>query len=129
MRVFLTPKTVSRFEIIQSVLVPRFTSFSNEQILESRRLINSILAEKSFFIHLKIRFFLVFIDFVSWMIAGNFFRKLNHAKQMRILNFFFNSPVSLFRIGFWGINTLAKLGVYGQTSLYPEIGYQKREVI
>src|SRR3989338_6666231 len=125
MRVFLTPKTLRRFEIIQSVLVPRFASFSNEQILESRCLINSILAGKSFFIHLKIKFFLVFIDFVSWIVSGNFFSNLYHSKPILIFYLFFNSSIALLRIGFWGVNTLAKLGVYGQVSFYPEIGYQQ----
>ena len=47
--------------------------------------------------------------------------------QDALLSSLFGARVPLLRKGFWGLNALARLGVYGQTSLHAEIGYRLRE--
>lgn len=106
------------FPSVQSCLVPRFAQFSPDQKEESARLINRLLQKKSPVIRLKISVFLWVIKLVSLLIG-----------QDRAFKFFFDSPIALFRKGFWGINTLAKYGVYSQPSLYPVIRYHKRPLL
>ena len=42
-----------------------------------------------------------------------------------MLTLLFEAPVPLLRKGFWGLNTLVKLSVFGQPSVYPDIRYQR----
>jgi hypothetical protein len=65
---------------------------------------------------------------VSIFTKGSKFRNLNEQAQEKVMNFFFDSPIGLFRKGFWGLNTLCKLGVYSQQSIYADIGYRLRPI-
>lgn len=123
---FLTGKRRERFEALQRCLVPRSAKFSTAQWEKSRTMVNEILADKPRAIHRKIGFFLWVIDVVSVMLAGKTVAHLPSENHKKVMDWFYDSPISLFRKGFWGVNTLAKLGVYGQAELYDEIGYVKK---
>lgn len=126
-RCFLKGRRIARFEAIQNCLVPRSMQFSPEQKEHSIALINQILADKPGLIHLKIAVFLRFIDLISLISGLKSFRHLAASRQIQVMRFFFDSKISLFRKGFWGLSTLAKMGVYGQASVYDEIGYKLKE--
>lgn len=126
-RIFLTGKRLRRFEALQRCLVPRSQKFTSEQQRASVALVNGILSEQPRLIHFKIALFFWFIDFVSICCGRHMFVNLNESAQLRVMDFFFNSRLAIFRKGFWGVSTLAKLGVYGQSSVYNEIGYKLRE--
>jgi hypothetical protein len=119
---------VARFEALQRCLVPRSRRFTDAQREASRDLINGVLADKPAAVHFKIALFLFLIDGVALIFGLRRFAGLGSARQRRVMDFFFDSKIALLRKGFWGVNTLAKLGVYGQPSVYGEIGYVKRAV-
>lgn len=125
---FFAGRSVPKFEAIQHCLVPRSQSFTAEQKMRSLLAVNDLLAAKPASMRIKLKIFLAFIDFVSICRGGLPFTYLNRTRQKQIMTFFFDSPVRLLRQGFWGLNTLIKLGVFGQPSVYGEIGYSKKEL-
>lgn len=125
-RVFLTGKRRERFEGFQYCLVPRSRKFTREQKECSHQLINELLTHQPAAVHFKLALFLLMIDFVSLLRGFHTFKNLREEQQHAVMNSFFDSPLSVLRKGFWGLNTLAKLGVYGQSSVYTEIGYTLR---
>ena len=124
---FLSGKRLIRFEALQQRLVPRAQRFTDEERAASRALVNSLVGRMPAANRRKLGLFLVIIDILSFVRGLRPFRNLSPARQDRVLHFLFDGPVALLRKGFFGINTLSKLGVYGQTSLYDEIGYRVRE--
>lgn len=124
---FLAGMRQVRFEALQRRLAPRSAAFSDVQWQSSRTLINNLLSKQAMGNRKKLALFLVIIDVLAFFTGLRPFRNLPAAKQDRLLRRLFDSPVGLLRKGFWGLNTLAKLGVYGEPSLYEEIGYRLRE--
>lgn len=127
-QVFLRGKRLVRFEVLQNVLVPRSREFSEGEKVSARALVNLVLMDKGPAIHRRIGLFLWLIDFIAVIMCGHTVGKLNSHQQKRVMDFFYDSPIALFRKGFWGVNTLCKLGVYGQAKIQDEIGYVKRPV-
>jgi len=124
---FLSGKMISRFEAIQNCLVPRSKTFTSAEKSRSQNLINTVLAEQDKSATKKLALFITLIDVVSFTFHARSFRNLSAKNKMSIMNLFFDSPIPIFRKGFWGLNTLARLGVYGQKKLHEEIGYILRE--
>ena len=123
---FLVGKRRIRFEGLTRCLVPRSRQFTEVQWTESRRLVNEILADKPPAVHRKIGMFLWLMDFASILLTGRTVRNANPSDQKRVMDTFFDSPIAIFRKGFWGVNTLAKLAVYGQSEINAEIGYVQK---
>ena len=125
---FLSGKRLAQFEALQHCLVPRSRNFSHTQKQESIRLINDFLDKTPLSVQRKLALFFIVIDIFSLLFGGKTFKNSSPQKQIAIMNLFFDSPLGLFRKGFWGLNTLIKLGVFGQPSLYADIGYAKKEI-
>lgn len=123
---FLSGVRGERFEALQKALVPRAAKFSEAERAESRRLINDLVGRMPAGNRKKIGLFLGIIDVISFGFGFAPFRKLSADTQQSVLTSLFDSKVGLFRKGFWGVNTLCKLGVYGNPNFYGEIGYQIR---
>lgn len=126
---FLKGKRRMRFEALTRVLVPRSAAFTSPQWDEACTLVDGVLQDKPASVHRKLGLFMWLMDLVSVMLAGKTVRHLPPENQRRVMDWFFNSPISLFRKGFWGINTLCKLAVYGQPQIQDEIGYVKKSVM
>lgn len=116
-----------RFEALQRRLVPRSAAFGEAEREASATLVNNLVAKQAEANRRKLGLFLVIIDVLSFFFGLRPFRGLPPARQDAVLRFLFDNPVSLLRKGFWGLNTLAKLGVYGQPTLYNDIHYRVRE--
>ena len=123
---FLTGYKASFFESLQNSLVPRSKDFTPLQKQQSKDLINRLLDDQSESSKRKLALFFILIDLFSVLTNGKTFIKLKDDNKKALLQSFFDSPISLLRKGFWGINTLARMGVYGQTELHAEIGYTLR---
>lgn len=115
-----------RFVAIQKCAVPRSAEFSEEQAQESLRLVTRFLEDKPSGVRFKLVLFLIYIDALSLMRGAKVFPTLAAEEQRLILTGLFDSRVSLIRKGFWGLNTLARLGVYGQSSVYASLNYRLR---
>lgn len=115
-----------QFIALQNSLVPRSKTLTPEQKQISLNIINEFLSEKSKFDHFRFKLFLILIDLYSFGVGLSPFRLLSEAKKQAVLNHFFSSPIGLFRKGFWGVNTLAKMSVYSQNFIYKEINYERK---
>lgn len=116
-----------RFVAIQRCAVPRSAAFAEEQARESLVLVTRFLREKPSGVRFKLVLFLIYIDALSLLRGARLFPKLEGEKQRRVLKSLFDSRISLIRKGFWGLNTLSRLGVYGQPSVYPSLNYRLRQ--
>lgn len=115
------------FVAVQKCTVPLSRKLTDEQQQESLRIVNDFLSRQPF-LGTQLKLFLLSIDTLSILTGGRRFSKLTPEKQVLILNRLFDSSIPLFRKGFWGLNTLTRLGVYGQPSLHAHIGYRLRPV-
>ncbi len=123
---FLCGKTQLRFDALQAALVPRSAEFTSSERARSNELINQLLAQQDARSQRQLKLFLVLIDLYASFRFFKSFRRLGPARQNKVLSAFFDSPIPLIRKGFWGLNTLARLGVYSQPALHTEIGYLLR---
>lgn len=121
---FLQGRRISFFGAIQGCLVPRSQEFTSQQKQESLKIINDFLENQSRGVRFKLGLFFFLINFLSCLWGFKPFRYLKAQKQKAVMTFLFDSPLPILRKGFWGLNTLAKLGVYGQPSVYSDIGYK-----
>ena len=115
-------------ELALSKYIPPADLLSATDQTNALILINNFLSSKDKAVLFKIALFLNIIDLVSFCFGLCCFRKLSPEKKIRVMNFFFDSPLPLLRKGFWGINTLAKMAVYGQPAIYQEIGYNIKSI-
>ena len=120
----MSPYLERSFLAVQRCLVPRSAAFSEAQQNESLRIIRSFLDSKPAAVQFRLSLFFRIIDLFSFFYGGRSFSGLSPEKQTRVLHGLFDSGISLFRKGFWGINTLARMGVYGQPSIYPDLSYR-----
>ena len=120
---FLSKQTLIRFEALQQALIPRSSSFTLSQRHDARALVNSLMAQQPSDAKRKLKVFLLIIDAYSLLRFGRSFRQLTGDSQQKVLRSFFDSPISLIRKGFWGLNTIVRLSVYGQESLHKDLGY------
>jgi hypothetical protein len=123
---FLVGVRLLRFEALQARLVPRAARFTGDERAASRVLVEDFLTRQPDATRWKLALFLRIIDVLAFLVGLRPFRALAPARQDRLLAFLFDAPVGLLRKGFWGLNSLARLGVYGQTGLYDEIAYRVR---
>ncbi len=115
-----------RFIAIQNCLVPLSRDFREDEKRYSVALINGLLSRKPKKDIIRLSIFMIVIDIISLLKRLRTFRGLSPENQNQIAEFFFDSPVSLFRKGFWALNALAKFGVYAQESVYPKLHYKIR---
>ncbi len=120
----LNGSSLIRFEAFQQCLLPQCQTFTIVEKAQSLQLVNDLLQDQGANIIRQFKVFLLLIDMVALVRCGGTFKNLNIKKQNTVLNSFYDSPIPLFRKGFWGLNTLARLGVYGQTSRHDKLGYK-----
>ena len=124
---FLTGKRLLRFEALQRDLVPRAAAFDDAARAASRRLVDDLVGAMPAVNQRKLGLFLAIIDLLAFFFGLRPYRALPEARRLRLLAWLFDAPVGLLRKGFWGLNSLARLGVYGNPAIWPEIGYAPRE--
>lgn len=124
--VFLTGRRLRRFEILQAVLVPRSQTLSPGQRAKGFRLVDDLLAEKTILDHIRLNVFMILILWSCYLLEGRSLLRASEIGKQRHLTRFLDAQLPLLRKGFWGLNTLAKLSVYGQIELYDELGYALR---
>ncbi len=125
--IFLTGTRLLRFEALQRDLVPRAATFDDAAREASRRLVEDLVGAMPAANQRKLGLFLVIIDVLAFLFGLRPYRALPEARRRRLLAWLFDAPVGLLRKGFWGLNSLARLGVYGNPAIWPEIGYAPRE--
>lgn len=124
--VFLTSARWRRFEAIQRALVPRSSHLEPQVRLEGRRVVDAMIARQNPQMQRKLALFLVIIDLLAWLRFQNGFADIGSENQRKLMLWLFDNPLGLLRKGFWGLNTLAKMSVYGLPAVYNDIGYSVR---
>ncbi len=72
----------------------------------------------------RLRLFLQIVDWAPVVRYGRRFTSLDPQLQDRVLSYLQAHPLSLIRMGFWGLRTLAFLGYYGRPEAAKSIGYR-----
>lgn len=114
------------FLAVQRCAVPRSVRFTEAQTRESLRIVGDFLRQKPTDVPRRLRLFFLVIDALSLLRGGRPFHRLAENKQQIVLQSLFDSNVPLLRKGFWGLNTLARMGAYGQSSVYNDLSYRLR---
>ncbi len=115
-----------KFFVLQRVIVPRVSLMNPRQRDESRRRIRDFLNSRPAAIRLKLAVFITLIDIVVFFKCRKPLSRLSPPQQRKMMEYFFDHPVPIFRKAFWGIKTICCLGVYSQESLHVDINYHMR---
>ncbi|SMC16252.1 hypothetical protein SAMN02746041_00037 [Desulfacinum hydrothermale DSM 13146] len=113
-----------RLAALAHTLVPETASLSAQQSDRFRHIIRQALMERPAAVALQLRLFLALVDLAAAWRYGTRFARLSDPKRQRLLAWFQDGPVPLFRKGFWGLKTLVFMGYYGQDELWPRFNYQ-----
>lgn len=122
-----SPSFKRDFFSFQVIVSPRAAHFSETQKQNAIHIVENFLASKPTVMKTKLKAFFVLLNVWSVLRFGKRFSFLDPSAQNKIAQDFFDSPVSLFRKAFWGVSTIAKLSVYGQEGLYPELNYSLKK--
>ena len=111
------------FRAIVTTIVPEAASLDagGWQRLES--LVDALVNERPENLRRQLRMFLHLIEWMPVLRFGGTFTALDPARRTRVLTWLQNHPVTLVRVGFWGLRTMALLGYYGRPEAAGEIGY------
>ncbi len=104
----------------QKGVIPRARRFTPEQDEESVRIVTKFLQARPASIRIKVIGFLLLADLMTILFLG---------QRQKVIQFLFDSSVPLLRKGFWGVNTLAKMSVFCQTSLHADLNYHPKELL
>ena len=72
------------------------------------------------------RQFVLFLGLLRWLTLVRFgapFDRLSPENQDVMLRWLLDAPLTKLRSGFWGLRTLAFMGYYGQTEVWPSLRY------
>lgn len=117
----------NKFYNIISTLVPRSRGFTPEEKRRSFEIVNEFLEDKPGAIHFKIKLFFILIDITTFFKFFKTFKRASLEQRNEVCQYLFDCNIPLLRKGFWGINTLAKLSVFSQTTVHTDIGYQIKQ--
>jgi hypothetical protein len=112
------------FRAIATAVVPATAPLdeSGWQRLES--IVEAALAERPARMQRQLVVFIRLIDAMALLRHGRRLRSLSVEKRTRLLRGLEDSPVLLFRRGFWGLRTLVFMGWYAQPETATRVGYQ-----
>lgn len=123
---FLTGTRRVRFEALRDDLVPRARELSPAQREAGLGIVDRLVAGMPADRQRKLGVFLVLIDILAFLRGLRPFRRLHPDRRQRLLAWLFDAPVGLLRKGFWGLNSLANMSVYGLPELYDDFAYRPR---
>ncbi|MDA8792597.1 hypothetical protein N9N67_05090 [Bacteriovoracaceae bacterium] len=127
-QVFFTSDNLeNKFYNIVSTLIPRSRDFTSDQKRRSYDIVNEFLEDKPGAIHFKIKLFFTLIDITTFFKFFKTFKAASLEQRNEVCQFLFDCNIPLLRKGFWGINTLAKLSVFSQSTVHQDIGYQIKQ--
>jgi hypothetical protein len=111
------------FRAVVSTIVPEAAALDagGWQSLES--LVEGLVNERPENLRRQLRLFLRMIEWLPVLRFGRRFTALGAGQRTRVLAWLQDHPVTLVRVGFWGLRTMALLGYYGRPEAAGEIGY------
>lgn len=111
------------FRSIAEVVVPDTRSLSEAEWSEFAGVIDGALAKRPAALRRQLRMFLGILNLMALVHKGRFISRLDHAARTEFLAGVENSPILLFRRGFWGVRTLVFMGYYARAVCATGLGY------
>lgn len=121
---FLTGRRRRFFVALAARIVPESSSLDAEASSRMLALVEDTLSTRPAKTVRELALFLRVLRWLPVLRYGRPLDRLGPAAQDAALRWFQDSPVTLFRKGFWGVKTLVYLGYYGRPEAAPAIGYR-----
>jgi hypothetical protein len=121
---FLTGPRRDLFLALAARIVPESTSLDAEAYGRMLALVEEALSTRPARTVRELALFLRVLRWLPVLRYGRPLDRLGPAVQDAALRWFQDSPVTLFRKGFWGVKTLVYLGYYGRPEAASSIGYR-----
>jgi hypothetical protein len=104
-------------------IVPEVASLSTQGLSRFFTIIDRALKDRPSQVRRQFGAFLGLLRWAPLLRFGCPFERLSPSRQDATLRWFQECPLSLLRIGFWGLKTTVFMGYYGQVERWPQIGY------
>ena len=121
---FLTGPRRDFFLALAARIVPESTSLDAEACGRMLALVEEALSTRPAATARELALFLRVLRWLPALRYGRPLDRLGPPAQDAALRWFQDSPVTLFRKGFWGVKTLVYLGYYGRPEAAQAIGYR-----
>jgi hypothetical protein len=118
--------TGRQWELLLAVgarLVPEVAALTAPQRDEFRAIVADALGERPEAMRRQFRAFLGLVERGPVVRFGAPFSALAPERQDRVLRWFQDCPVELFRKGFWGMKALVLMGYYARPAAAGEVGW------
>ena len=122
-RALLAPVRAT-FRAIATTVVPATASLDEDGWLRLEGIVERGVAERPARMQRQLVVFVRLIDALALARHRRRFRSLDAGRRNALLRRLQDSPVLLFRRGFWGLRTLVYMGWYAQPETARRIGYQ-----
>ncbi|MEN8163500.1 MAG: hypothetical protein ABFS37_05180 [Acidobacteriota bacterium] len=121
----LDPDTVKRLETVAAIVVPGYSSIDSEGRVRFLDVIDEALGERPESMQRQLALFLKVLNVAPYLRWGRPLARLETVDAERALRWFQEAPIAKLRQGFWGLKTLVFMGYYGQSEVWPEVGYSQ----
>lgn len=111
------------FRAVAETVVPEAAALDERGWRDLERVIEEALAPRPPKLRRQIRLLLRAINVLAVFRHGSRFVKLDPARRASFLRAVQDAPITLLRVGFWGLRTLVFMGYYGRPEGAAAIGY------
>ncbi len=111
------------FQSFVATIVPEAAALDTRGWQDLELLVRNMLSQRPAGLVRQIRMLLHLIEWLPVPRHGRRFSSLDAAQRAQVLASLQDNPVTLIRVGFWGLRTLALLGYYGRPEAARSIGY------
>ena len=115
--------SVRHLETVAAVIVPEFSSLDQKRRERFFEIIDDALSERPASMRRQLALFLKILNIAPLFRWGRPLARLEPSTAGRALHWFQEAPIAKIRQGFWGLKTLVFMGYYGQSDVWPELGY------
>lgn len=112
------------FRAVVCTVVPEGRDLDESDWDELEALVRDSLERRPAHLRRRLALFMWLVQWAPLLRYGRPFTALNPTPRSRVLSWLQNHRISLIRIGFWGLRTLAMLGYYGRPAAAKAIGYE-----
>ena len=119
----LSPKKAEFLRILAARIVPETTELDAAGMGRFFEIIDGALLDRPATVRRQFAAFLGLIRSAPLIRYGKSFDNLTADRQDAVLCWFEDCPVSLLRIGFWGLKAMVFMGYYGQPETNELVGY------
>ncbi len=110
-------------QIVSSIVVPGFATLEQPRRERCLHIIDDALGERPESMRRQLALFLRVLNIAPYFRWGRSLARVDTVASERYLRWFQDAPIAKIRQGFWGLKTLIFMGYYGQSEVWPELGY------